>query len=77
MKPCNSANNLGVIFDKHLSMENHITSVCKSANSQLRNISQIRPPKRKVSCSTCSFLYLITLGLLQLTSNWTSTLTDK
>ena len=43
IKPRNSAKNLGVIFDKHLSIENHITSVCKSANYQLRNISQIRP----------------------------------
>ena len=37
-----TAKNLGVMFDSHMTMEKHITSVCKSANFHLRNISAIR-----------------------------------
>ena len=37
-----TARNLGVIFDSHMTMDKHITSVCKSANFHLRNISSIR-----------------------------------
>ncbi|KAL9979250.1 hypothetical protein ACROYT_G016884 [Oculina patagonica] len=36
------ARNIGVIFDTSMSMENHITAICKSAFYHLRNISRIR-----------------------------------
>lgn len=34
--------NLGVIFDKHLNMANHVSLICKSSFYHLRRISQIR-----------------------------------
>ena len=37
-----SARNIGVIMDSTLSMVLHVSAVCKSAYSQLRNIAQIR-----------------------------------
>ena len=37
-----TARNLGVSFDKHMSMDHHITNVCKSSNFHLRNIRSIR-----------------------------------
>ena len=40
--PSSSARNLGVIFDDHMNMEDHVTSVCKSARFHLRNIGAIR-----------------------------------
>ena len=36
------ARNLGVIFDSHLDMHTHITSMCRSAMYHLRRISSIR-----------------------------------
>ena len=36
------AKNLGVVMDRNMSMGPHVSSVCKSAHYQLRNISQIR-----------------------------------
>ena len=37
-----SVRDLGVILDNRLNMNDHITSVCKSANYHLRNIAKIR-----------------------------------
>ncbi|MCG8430559.1 MAG: reverse transcriptase family protein, partial [Candidatus Omnitrophica bacterium] len=37
-----SVRNLGVMFDTTMSMESHVSSVCRSAYAQLRNIGQIR-----------------------------------
>ena len=36
--PSSSACNLGVVIDSHATMEAHITSICKGAYIQLRNI---------------------------------------
>ena len=38
----NSARNLGVIFDKCMKLDYHISSVCKSTYFHLRNIGSIR-----------------------------------
>ena len=38
----NSARNLGVIFDKCIKLDHHISSVCKSTNFRLHNIGGIR-----------------------------------
>ena len=37
-----SVRDLGVILDNRLNMNDHITSVCRSANYHLRNIAKIR-----------------------------------
>ena len=42
IKPSKSARNLGVIFDKHMSMEEQVTNICKSINFHTRNIGAIR-----------------------------------
>ena len=40
--PTPSAKCIGVIIDSHVSMETHISSVCKAAYFHLRNISQLK-----------------------------------
>jgi len=40
--PSSSARNLGVIFDKCFSFEEHIKSICKSSHYHIRNIAKIR-----------------------------------
>ena len=40
--PADSARNLGVIFDKHLSFKQHISNIVRSANLGIHNISRIR-----------------------------------
>jgi len=37
-----SARNIGVIMDSNLTMADHVSNICKSSYSHLRNISQIR-----------------------------------
>ena len=41
-----SARNTGVTFDETMSMADHISAVCKSANFHLRNIGKIRKHQR-------------------------------
>jgi len=36
------ARNLGVVFDQHLSMSNHVNNICCSASIALRHIGRIR-----------------------------------
>ncbi len=45
--------NLGVIFDTHMTMTSHVSSVCSSLNLQLRNITRIR---RYLDFDTCNHL---------------------
>ncbi len=40
--PSDTIRNLGIIFDCHMSMSPHISSLCQSITYQLRNISRIR-----------------------------------
>ena len=42
ISPSESARNLGVTFDSNLSLTKHISSVCKSAYYQIRQLRQIR-----------------------------------
>ena len=42
INPVSSARNLGVIFDKHLTMSNHVNLICKTASFALHKISSIR-----------------------------------
>ncbi len=43
VEPTSSCRNLGVLFDKHLSMESHIVNVCRCMMFHLRSIAAIRP----------------------------------
>ena len=38
-----SVRNLGVLFDSNLSLESHVSSICKTAFFHLKNISKLRP----------------------------------
>ncbi len=38
-----SVRNLGVLFDSNLSFDSHISSICKTEFSHLKNISKLRP----------------------------------
>ena len=42
IKPTSSARNIGVIFDEHMSLDKHVTNICKACFFHLRNISKIR-----------------------------------
>ena len=42
INPSASAKNLGVYFDNEMNMDKQVSSMCKSANFQLRNIGSIR-----------------------------------
>ena len=53
IKPTASARNLGVIFDRHLNLESHINTVCRSAYFHLRNIGNVR---NMLSADACSQL---------------------
>ena len=42
LKPSDSTRNLGIIFDKDLSLKQHVSSICKSSYYQIRQIRQVR-----------------------------------
>jgi hypothetical protein len=42
ISPSSTAKCIGVVIDSHISMDAHISSVCRAAYFQLRNISQLR-----------------------------------
>ena len=42
IKPVSTSKTLGVILEKYLSLNEHITKICKSAHFHLRNICKIR-----------------------------------
>ena len=48
--PSESVRNLGAIFDCHMTMAAHISSLCSSLNYQLRNISRVRRFLDKDTC---------------------------
>ena len=51
VKTSESAMNIGVTFYETMSMADHISAVCKSANFHLRNIGKIRKYITKDACS--------------------------
>ena len=53
VSPSSSVRNLGVMFDSALSMEDHITNVCKAAYISIRNIGRIR---KYVNTSTAEMM---------------------
>ena len=50
--PSASARNIGVIFDKSLSLHEHISSVCRTCVYHLRNISAIRKYIPQSACES-------------------------
>ena len=44
--------NLGVFFDRHFNMQNHVQKLCRSAYAQLRNIAQVRSVLRQKTAET-------------------------
>jgi exonuclease III len=52
IKPVDKARNLGVIFDKFMTMENHINKACKNTYFNIRNISKIRKYLNKEDAKT-------------------------
>ncbi len=48
--PAKSVRNIGVIFDQHMNMKEHIITTCKSANYQLYQISRVRKYLTKDAC---------------------------
>lgn len=52
ISPSSAVRNIGVIFDENMSLEKHITSVCKSCFFHIRNISKIRKYLSPQACIT-------------------------
>ena len=50
ISPSTSVRNLGVIFDRFMNMNDHISSLSKSVNFHIRNLSQIRKYIDKDTC---------------------------
>jgi hypothetical protein len=50
IRPSSSVRNLGVVFDKCMSMTDHVTAISKSVNYHLRNLNKIR---RYIDTDTC------------------------
>ena len=50
IQPSMKVRNLGVIFDKYMTMDDHVTSVCKTVNYHLRNLGRIR---KFIDIDTC------------------------
>ena len=48
IKPSNFVRNLGVYFDSNMTMSNHVSSVTRSLNFNLRNFGRIRPKSMKI-----------------------------
>ena len=52
IEPSSSSRNIGVKFDSFMSMEKHVTLMCKSAFYHLRNLSKIRKYLTRESVET-------------------------
>ena len=42
IRPSETVSNIGVTFDRHMSLDQHVTNVCKACFFHLRNIAKIR-----------------------------------
>ena len=42
IKPSDTASNIGVTFDRHMSLDQHVTNICKTCFFHLRKIAKIR-----------------------------------
>jgi aerobic-type carbon monoxide dehydrogenase small subunit (CoxS/CutS family) len=52
IEPTSMARNIGVIMDSHMSMESHVSSICKAAYFHIRNISRLKKYLDKDSLET-------------------------
>jgi len=50
--PSSSARNLGVVIDHHVTMNQHVNSICRSASFALYNIGKLRPYLDEASTKT-------------------------
>ena len=51
ISPSDTVKNLGIISDDSLSMKSHVSSLCRSINFHLRNLSRIRPFIDRCTCA--------------------------
>ena len=58
IKSTPSARNIGVLFDKNLCMDNHVSQICKGAWNHLRLLGKIRPYLDSKSASTLMHSYV-------------------
>ena len=56
--PSQTVRNLGVLFDSHLSMKDHVRATCKRAFFEIRNISRIRQFLDTASTKTLVHAYV-------------------
>ena len=56
--PSLTARNIGPIFDSHLNMDAHISSLCKVTYHQIRNIASIRNNLTKSACEAAIHAYV-------------------
>ena len=42
IQPSDTASNIGVTFDRHMSLDQHVTNICKTCSFHLRKIAKIR-----------------------------------
>ena len=42
IQPSDTASNIGVTFDRHMSLDQHVTNICKTCFFHLRKISKVR-----------------------------------
>ena len=61
IKPIPSVKNLGVIFDKHFNLKQHITNVSAKSYYHLRNIYTIRKYLTRESCETLIHAFITRL----------------
>ena len=56
--PSDSVRNIGVTFDNHMDMEQHVKNMCRQAFIQLRHISRLRPvmDRRTLECIVHAFI---------------------
>ena len=50
-EPSDSVRNLGAYFDKYMTMERHVSELCRSSHYHLRQIGQIRKYLTRDACS--------------------------
>ena len=60
LSPTDSTRNLGVIFDKDLSLKHHISAICKTSYYHIRQIRQVRSPLTPISPSSSQTLWFKT-----------------
>ena len=58
VSPSSSARDLGIVIDEHITMNQHVSSVCQSASFALYNIGKLRPYLDKKSAETLGHAFV-------------------